>query len=204
MTYGSGEITAERHDRERAHEGPGLEASLEVEADGSRRNAGRCSFIVQARQSGPPNVHCRMRSGFTESLQPETSPVGSQAAARSARYSPRHVERFTEPIGSPADPGAWCPWYITDGSSTPPLWARSPYWMAPPPGRCTTHHCGWLWGAQYHIVNEALISVCFLPASLGNLIGPPLAGRILDKTVVKWRQRRGRDGTLRIDSELLS
>ncbi|KAF8888325.1 major facilitator superfamily domain-containing protein [Infundibulicybe gibba] len=46
-------------------------------------------------------------------------------------------------------------------------------------------------GARYHIVNEALIGACFLPAGLGNMIGAPLAGRISDKIVVKWRQRRG-------------
>ncbi|KAF8888354.1 major facilitator superfamily domain-containing protein [Infundibulicybe gibba] len=46
-------------------------------------------------------------------------------------------------------------------------------------------------GARYHIVNEALIGACFLPAGLGNMIGAPLAGRISDRIVVKWRQRRG-------------
>ncbi|KAF8871068.1 hypothetical protein BD779DRAFT_1478439 [Infundibulicybe gibba] len=85
-------------------------------------------------------------------------------------------------------------WSITDGSSTPPLWPRSSYWTAPPP---------------------ILIGACFLPAGLGNIIAPPstdptilvgapLAGRILNKIVVKWRQRRGGDGTPRIDFELLS
>ncbi|KAF8880847.1 major facilitator superfamily domain-containing protein [Infundibulicybe gibba] len=46
-------------------------------------------------------------------------------------------------------------------------------------------------GARYHITNDALIGACFLPAGFGNMIGAPLAGRISDKIVVKWRQRRG-------------
>ncbi|KAF8638900.1 hypothetical protein AX17_001951 [Amanita inopinata Kibby_2008] len=46
-------------------------------------------------------------------------------------------------------------------------------------------------GARYNITNEALIGACFLPAGIGNMIGAPLAGRISDKIVVKWRERRG-------------
>ncbi|PFH53524.1 hypothetical protein AMATHDRAFT_171409 [Amanita thiersii Skay4041] len=45
--------------------------------------------------------------------------------------------------------------------------------------------------ARYNITNEGLIGACFIPAGLGNLIGAPLAGRISDKIVVKWRERRG-------------
>ncbi|KAL5533973.1 hypothetical protein ACEPAG_433 [Sanghuangporus baumii] len=45
-------------------------------------------------------------------------------------------------------------------------------------------------GVRYNITNEALVGACFLPNGLGNLIGAPLAGRISDKILVKWRKRR--------------
>ncbi|KAF9222432.1 MFS general substrate transporter [Gyrodon lividus] len=45
-------------------------------------------------------------------------------------------------------------------------------------------------GVKYHIMNEALIGACFLPNGLGNLIGAPLAGRLSDITVRKWRKKR--------------
>ncbi|KAF9009717.1 major facilitator superfamily domain-containing protein [Cyathus striatus] len=46
-------------------------------------------------------------------------------------------------------------------------------------------------GVRYNIKNEALIGACFLPAGLGNMIGAPLAGRISDKIVTRWREKRG-------------
>ncbi|KZV62760.1 MFS general substrate transporter [Peniophora sp. CONT] len=45
-------------------------------------------------------------------------------------------------------------------------------------------------GEAYGIRNEALIGLFFVPAGVGNLIGAPLAGRISDTIVVKWRKRR--------------
>ncbi|KAI5124183.1 hypothetical protein M0805_000988 [Coniferiporia weirii] len=45
-------------------------------------------------------------------------------------------------------------------------------------------------GAKYNITNEAIIGALFLPAGLGNFIGAPLAGRISDKILAKWRERR--------------
>ncbi|KAF9009718.1 major facilitator superfamily domain-containing protein [Cyathus striatus] len=46
-------------------------------------------------------------------------------------------------------------------------------------------------GVRYNITNEALIGACFLPAGLGNMIGAPLAGRISDRIVTRWREKRG-------------
>ncbi|KAF8061834.1 major facilitator superfamily domain-containing protein [Lyophyllum atratum] len=46
-------------------------------------------------------------------------------------------------------------------------------------------------GVRYKITSAALIGACYLPAGIGNMIGAPLAGRISDKVVVKWRKRRG-------------
>ncbi|OBZ75053.1 MFS antiporter QDR3 [Grifola frondosa] len=46
-------------------------------------------------------------------------------------------------------------------------------------------------GKQYNISNEAVIGAFFLPAGIGNIIGAPLAGRMSDRIVVKWRKRRG-------------
>ncbi|KAI0062171.1 MFS general substrate transporter [Artomyces pyxidatus] len=46
-------------------------------------------------------------------------------------------------------------------------------------------------GKRYDISNEALIGAFFLPSGLGNLIGSPLAGRISDRIVIKWKKRRG-------------
>ncbi|KAA1475901.1 MFS general substrate transporter [Dentipellis sp. KUC8613] len=46
-------------------------------------------------------------------------------------------------------------------------------------------------GKRYDITNEALIGAFFLPAGLGNIIGAPLAGRISDIIVVRWRKKRG-------------
>ncbi|TFK65167.1 MFS general substrate transporter [Pluteus cervinus] len=47
-------------------------------------------------------------------------------------------------------------------------------------------------GKKYNISNEFLIGACFLPVGLGNMIGAPLAGRISDRIVVQWREKRGR------------
>ncbi|KAF9554261.1 MFS general substrate transporter [Agrocybe pediades] len=46
-------------------------------------------------------------------------------------------------------------------------------------------------GKKYGITNEALIGACFLPCGLGNMIGAPLAGRLSDTIVVKYRKERG-------------
>jgi MFS family permease len=46
-------------------------------------------------------------------------------------------------------------------------------------------------GRRYDITNEALIGACFIPNGVGNIIGAPLAGRLSDRIVTKWRRRRG-------------
>ncbi|KAJ3532962.1 hypothetical protein NMY22_g7540 [Coprinellus aureogranulatus] len=46
-------------------------------------------------------------------------------------------------------------------------------------------------GEKYGITNEAIIGACFLPAGLGNMIGAPLAGRLSDYIVVRYRRKRG-------------
>jgi len=46
-------------------------------------------------------------------------------------------------------------------------------------------------GKQYNIHNPALIGACFLPNSIGNLIGAPLGGRLSDQIVAKRKERRG-------------
>lgn len=46
-------------------------------------------------------------------------------------------------------------------------------------------------GKRYNINNEALIGACFIPSGIGNFIGAPLAGRISDRIIVKWKTRRG-------------
>jgi uncharacterized membrane protein len=45
-------------------------------------------------------------------------------------------------------------------------------------------------GARYHVSNEALIGACFLPSGLGNFIASPIAGRLSDAMVEKWKARR--------------
>ncbi|KAJ8588637.1 MFS general substrate transporter [Rhizopogon salebrosus TDB-379] len=45
-------------------------------------------------------------------------------------------------------------------------------------------------GVRYCITNEAIIGACFLPNGLGNFIGAPIAGRLSDVVVSKWRARR--------------
>ncbi|OAX37340.1 MFS general substrate transporter [Rhizopogon vinicolor AM-OR11-026] len=45
-------------------------------------------------------------------------------------------------------------------------------------------------GVRYGITNEAIIGACFLPNGVGNFIGAPVAGRLSDIVVRKWRARR--------------
>ncbi|KAG2040349.1 major facilitator superfamily domain-containing protein [Suillus americanus] len=45
-------------------------------------------------------------------------------------------------------------------------------------------------GARYGITNEAIIGACFLPNGLGNLAGSPIAGRLSDIVVRRWREKR--------------
>ncbi|KAG1862677.1 major facilitator superfamily domain-containing protein [Suillus subluteus] len=45
-------------------------------------------------------------------------------------------------------------------------------------------------GARYGITNEAIIGACFLPNGLGNLTGSPIAGRLSDIVVRRWREKR--------------
>ncbi|KAG1778315.1 major facilitator superfamily domain-containing protein [Suillus placidus] len=45
-------------------------------------------------------------------------------------------------------------------------------------------------GVRYGITNEAIIGACFLPNGLGNLIGAPVAGRLSDIVVRRWRDKR--------------
>ncbi|KAG1749491.1 major facilitator superfamily domain-containing protein [Suillus lakei] len=45
-------------------------------------------------------------------------------------------------------------------------------------------------GVRYGITNEAIIGACFLPNGLGNFIGAPIAGRLSDIVVRRWREKR--------------
>ncbi|KAL1742648.1 major facilitator superfamily domain-containing protein [Schizophyllum fasciatum] len=46
-------------------------------------------------------------------------------------------------------------------------------------------------GTRYNLGdNEFLIGLCFIPMGIGNFIGAPLAGKLSDHMVVKWRARR--------------
>ncbi|KAG1769033.1 major facilitator superfamily domain-containing protein [Suillus occidentalis] len=45
-------------------------------------------------------------------------------------------------------------------------------------------------GVRYDITNEAIIGACFLPNGLGNFIGAPIAGRLSDIVVRRWREKR--------------
>ncbi|KAG2744937.1 MFS general substrate transporter [Suillus brevipes Sb2] len=45
-------------------------------------------------------------------------------------------------------------------------------------------------GVRYGITNEAIIGACFLPNGLGNFIGAPIAGRLSDIVVKRWREKR--------------
>ncbi|KAJ3562127.1 hypothetical protein NP233_g9768 [Leucocoprinus birnbaumii] len=44
---------------------------------------------------------------------------------------------------------------------------------------------------RYGIENEALAGLCFLPLGIGKAVGAPIAGRISDIMVVKYKQKRG-------------
>jgi len=46
-------------------------------------------------------------------------------------------------------------------------------------------------GARYNIKNEVVIGALLLPGGLGSALGAPIAGRISDRVVVRWRERRG-------------
>ncbi|KAG2348251.1 MFS general substrate transporter [Suillus weaverae] len=45
-------------------------------------------------------------------------------------------------------------------------------------------------GVRYGIANEAIIGACFLPNGLGNFIGAPIAGRLSDVVIRRWREKR--------------
>ncbi|KAF9443138.1 MFS general substrate transporter [Macrolepiota fuliginosa MF-IS2] len=45
---------------------------------------------------------------------------------------------------------------------------------------------------RYHIENEALIGLCFLPDGIGGAIGAPLAGWASDKIVIRYKRQRGK------------
>ncbi|KAF9222435.1 MFS general substrate transporter [Gyrodon lividus] len=45
-------------------------------------------------------------------------------------------------------------------------------------------------GKQYNITNEAIIGACFLPHSIGNFLGAPVAGRLSDLVIQQWRRKR--------------
>ncbi|KAH7924084.1 MFS general substrate transporter [Leucogyrophana mollusca] len=45
-------------------------------------------------------------------------------------------------------------------------------------------------GVRYGITNDAFIGACFLPNGLGNFLGAPLAGRLSDVVVKRWRKKR--------------
>lgn len=46
-------------------------------------------------------------------------------------------------------------------------------------------------GKRYNLDNELLVGACFLPCGLGNMVGAPVAGRISDRIVAKWKNKRG-------------
>ncbi|KIJ66096.1 hypothetical protein HYDPIDRAFT_27289 [Hydnomerulius pinastri MD-312] len=43
---------------------------------------------------------------------------------------------------------------------------------------------------QYGITNEAILGACFLPRGIGSSVGSPIAGRLSDVVVRKWRRKR--------------
>ncbi|KAH8832729.1 MFS general substrate transporter [Flagelloscypha sp. PMI_526] len=44
---------------------------------------------------------------------------------------------------------------------------------------------------KFGISNQVVIGLCFAPIGFGNIIGAPVAGRISDHFVVRWKERRG-------------
>ncbi|KAF8809327.1 MFS general substrate transporter [Phlegmacium glaucopus] len=46
-------------------------------------------------------------------------------------------------------------------------------------------------GFRYNIPNEALVGACFIPSGIGLMFGAPIIGIISDRTVIKWRKKRG-------------
>ncbi|KAF9228956.1 MFS general substrate transporter [Gyrodon lividus] len=45
-------------------------------------------------------------------------------------------------------------------------------------------------GVRYGITSDALIGACFLPNGLGNFVGAPIAGRLSDMVVRRWKDER--------------
>ncbi|KAF9224669.1 MFS general substrate transporter [Gyrodon lividus] len=43
---------------------------------------------------------------------------------------------------------------------------------------------------QYGITSEAIIGACFLPRGIGSSVGSPVAGRLSDAVIKKWRRKR--------------
>ncbi|TFK35472.1 major facilitator superfamily domain-containing protein [Crucibulum laeve] len=46
-------------------------------------------------------------------------------------------------------------------------------------------------GARYNITNEVALGAYFSLIGIGNMIGAPLVGRLSDRVVLKWREKRG-------------
>ncbi|KAK7024745.1 MFS general substrate transporter [Favolaschia claudopus] len=46
-------------------------------------------------------------------------------------------------------------------------------------------------GQRYGLDNEALVGACFIPMGFGNILGAPLAGWFSDRTIIKWKAKRG-------------
>ncbi|KAJ3575473.1 hypothetical protein NP233_g1075 [Leucocoprinus birnbaumii] len=46
-------------------------------------------------------------------------------------------------------------------------------------------------GKKYGITNEAILGACVIPLGLGNMIGSPLSGWLSDRTVIRYKQKRG-------------
>ncbi|KIY48200.1 MFS general substrate transporter [Fistulina hepatica ATCC 64428] len=45
-------------------------------------------------------------------------------------------------------------------------------------------------GARYNLANEFLLGLCYIPAGVGNVVGAPLAERLSDRIIVKYRALR--------------